>query len=99
MPRILLTGYIYQDPDGMFVSHCNELDTDTWGPSVEEARRLTPDMIETYFHMAAKIGTLNDVLASLSSVSEDVAQGSGIQGRWQATPIDNSMQFEVRAAA
>lgn len=96
MPRILLTGYIYRDPDGMFVSHCNELDTDTWGPSIEEAQRLTPDMIETYFRMAAKIGSLNDVLANLSSASEDAVPDSGLQRKWQATTVDGSLHFDAK---
>lgn len=48
---MILTGFIYRDPDGMFVSHCNELDIDTWAPSVEEVKRLTPRMIEGFLEV------------------------------------------------
>lgn len=66
MPRMVLTGFIYRDPEGMFVSHCNELDIDTWAPTLEEVKTLTPRMINGFLEAAELVGTLKQTLEGIS---------------------------------
>lgn len=96
MPRITLTGYIYRSAEGMFVSHCNELDTDTWAPTLEEAKRLTPDMIETYFLMAQKMGMLESTLSQLASAEHDQVPVSSPEDTWRAAPANEGMRFATQ---
>jgi hypothetical protein len=88
MPKLTFTGYIYRNPDGLFVSHCNELDTDTWAPTLEEVRRLTPDMIVTYFEMAKQMGMFDQVIDRLSAPA--LAHLPPHVTSWSATPADTS---------
>jgi hypothetical protein len=90
----------------MYVSHCIELDTDTWAPTLEEARTLTSDMIETYFLMADKLGTRDKILAQIVATQAAPNPDPATHDRWRAMPVyaqDGSAhfspQFEVSAAA
>jgi len=49
----------------MFVSHCNELDIQTCGSTVEAVLRGTLDMIRAYFSAAQKVGTYRSTLEAL----------------------------------
>ncbi|MFO0656349.1 MAG: hypothetical protein U0787_14875 [Polyangia bacterium] len=88
MSKITLTGYVYRNQDGLFVSHCNELDIDTWAPTMDEVRRLTPDMIATYFAMAIQMNMLEDVLGHLCVPSSGHLPPHVTS--WSATPADGS---------
>lgn len=94
MPRITLTGYIYRDPEGMFVSHCNELSIDTWAASIEEVKRMTPKMIEGYFEAVELLGTMSQTLNSLKTM-KDRSKGSCV---WSAQPKKNG-RFETKFQA
>jgi len=98
MPRIVLTGYIYRDPEGMFVSHCNELDTDTWAETMEAVRALTPHMITGYFVAAKNMGTLDRVLSELAA-GRSVPGGTAVAEKWKAQPRDNGLQFDAQFSA
>lgn len=93
-PHIILTGYIYRDPEGQFVSHCVELDIDTWAPTLEEVRELTPRMLTGYFEAAEQMGTLDQLLEDLAA-RQSTATGAGVAVRWSATPTEKPTEFQT----
>lgn len=64
MQYVLLTGEIYFQ-EGMYISHCKQLDIETCGKTLDEARERTIDMIRLYFEACQKQGTFAEVIASL----------------------------------
>jgi predicted RNase H-like HicB family nuclease len=62
-----LSGRIYRDDEGIYVSSCTELDISTCADSFEEVVKSTMDMIACYFKACAKDGTLRRELDRLHS--------------------------------
>jgi predicted RNase H-like HicB family nuclease len=92
MDRIVLTGIIYRDEDGIYVSHCNELDIDTCGDTFEDVQRTTKSMIRAYFAACKKLGTYDDVLTRLKNSA--ASRSTWIEGNWRAVPVDlANLQF------
>ena len=99
MARIALTGYLRRAADGTIISHCNELDVETCGDSIEEIQQRTVEMIIAYFAACQKLGTLRDVLEGLRETDAAAAQRAVPQGQWRAVPTDlNRFQFDTEFA-
>lgn len=57
--ELVLTGRISRDPEtGQWVSHCNELDVGTWGPTFEDVIQDTIAMLRDHFAEARRLGLL-----------------------------------------
>lgn len=73
MEPLVLTGVIFKDEDGIFVSHCHELDIETCGESLEELRHRTESMIRSYFKACQKLGTYEQILRRLNATTTVLA--------------------------
>ena len=65
--RAELTGRIWVDEDGIFNSHCNELDIMACGETMDEVVRSTLDGIRVYIESCVEDGTIGALMERLGA--------------------------------
>ena len=70
---VVFNGRIWQE-DGLFVSHCTELDVATSAETEAGALRRTRELIEIHLEEALEDGTLGDILRRVGPAVEPVTE-------------------------
>ena len=83
---ITLTARIWRE-ENLFLSRCVEIDVDSFGETVEKAKKNLAEAIDLYFATAEEIGTLRSEIEKIRTFEDQKAQSEPLKVSEYLTPI------------